>query len=186
VEGEALENDGKDLRRSGALESIIGSGSGREELSMMEDSTEGLREFREPNPVELAFNRIFGVLVRLGLGLKHNYVLQVRGRKSGRLYSTPVNVLDVGCRRFLVAPRGQTQWVRNAESAGSIVLKKGFFHQSYTLRPVVDEDKLKLLNLYLERFATTVQRYFPVQAGAPAEAFREIAKNYPVFELASE
>jgi len=153
---------------------------------MPETSTEGLREFREPTPGERAFNRIFGFLVRLGIGLKHNYVLQVRGRKSGRTYSMPVNVLDVGCRRFLVAPRGRTQWVRNAESAGRIVLKKGFFRQGYTLRPVVDEDRLKLLKLYLERFATTVQRYFPVKAGAPAEAFREIASDYPVLELVSE
>jgi len=153
---------------------------------MAETNTQAVREFREPTPAERAFNRIFGSLVRLGIGLKHNYVLQVRGRKSGQLYSMPVNVLDVGCRRFLVAPRGRTQWVRNAESAGSIVLKKGFFHQGYTLRPVDDDDKLKLLKLYLERFATTVQRYFPVQAGAPVDAFREIAENYPVFELVSE
>jgi deazaflavin-dependent oxidoreductase (nitroreductase family) len=151
----------------------------------MAELTNVVPDFREPTVGERQLNRIFGALVRLGLGLKHNYLLQVRGRKSGRTYSMPVNVLDVGCRRYLIAPRGRTQWVRNAESAGEVVLRKGLFRQGYTLRPVDEEEKLKLLKLYLERFATTVQRYFPVQAGSPAEAFREMAKYYPAFELVS-
>jgi hypothetical protein len=74
--------------------------------------------FLEPKPVEKLFNRLFGFLVGLGFGLEHNYLLQVRGRKSGRVYSTPVNVLDVAGKRYLVAPRGRTQWVRNAEAVG--------------------------------------------------------------------
>ena len=83
--------------------------------------------FRTPTALERAFNRFFGFLVGLGLGLKHNYLLQVRGRKSGKLYSTPIDLLEMDGRRFLVAPRGRTQWVRNAEAAGEITLKKGSF-----------------------------------------------------------
>ena len=75
--------------------------------------------------MERAFNRLFGFLVGLGFGLKHNYLLQVRGRKSGKLYSTPIDLLEIGGKRFLVAPRGRTQWVRNAEAAGEVTLKKG-------------------------------------------------------------
>ncbi len=66
------------------------------------------------------FSRTFGVLVGLGLGLRHNYLLQVRGRKTGRIYSTPVNALDLKGQRFLVAGRGRTQWLRNAESGGEV------------------------------------------------------------------
>ena len=142
--------------------------------------------FLEPQPIEKLFNRAFGFLVGLGLGMKHNYLLQVRGRKSGRIYSTPVNVLDVEGKRYLVAPRGRTQWVRNAESAGEIALKRGSDRQSFRLRPIPDGEKLPLLKLYLERFAAAVQRYFPVQAGAPLESFRELAPHYPVFELLSK
>jgi hypothetical protein len=81
--------------------------------------------FRRATPIERMFNRAFGLVVGLGFGLPHNYLLEVRGRKTGRIYATPVDVLDLGGRRFLVAPRGQTQWVRNAEVAGEVTLKKG-------------------------------------------------------------
>ena len=82
-------------------------------------------EFRAPSAVERLFNRGFGLLVGLGLGFSYNYLLQVRGRKSGRLFSTPINLLELRGKRFLVAPRGRTQWVRNAEAAGEATLKKG-------------------------------------------------------------
>ena len=107
-----------------------------------------------PNAFERVLNRVFGALVGLGLGLSHNYRLEVRGRKTGRLRALPVNVLDLEGRRFLVAPRGRTEWTRNAEVAGEITLKKG-----------------------------SKQQFFPVRAGSPAEAFVAIADRYPVFEL---
>ena len=112
--------------------------------------------------MERAFNRLFGFLVGLGLGMKHNYLLQVRGRKSGRLYSTPIDLLEIDGKRFLVAPRGRTQWVRNAEAAGEVTLKKGRSQQNYRLRPAADTEKPELLKAYLDSFKTTVQRYFPV------------------------
>jgi deazaflavin-dependent oxidoreductase (nitroreductase family) len=142
--------------------------------------------FQKPNPVERFFNRAFGFLVGLGLGLPHNYLLQVRGRKSGRIYSTPVDLLQFKGTRFLVAPRGRTQWVRNAEAAGEVTLKKGRQRQQFRLRPVPAEEKLEVLKAYLERFRPTVQRYFPVPAGSPAQAFAGVAGNYPVFELLPE
>jgi deazaflavin-dependent oxidoreductase (nitroreductase family) len=142
--------------------------------------------FRQPSAMERAFNSAFGFLVGLGLGMKHNYLLEVRGRKSGKLYSMPVNLLEIEGKRFLVAPRGQTQWVRNAEAAGEIVLKKGSFRQSFRLRAIPDADKPQYLKLYLDTFKTTVQRYFPVPAGSEVQAFASVAGNYPVFELVNE
>jgi deazaflavin-dependent oxidoreductase (nitroreductase family) len=144
---------------------------------------QALPVFREPKPVEKIFNRVLGFLVGLGLGLKHNFLLQVRGRKSGRIFETPVNVLDADGERYLVAPRGRTQWVRNAEAAGEITLKKGSYRQRFRLQPIPDIEKPELLKLYLDRFATTVQQYFPVKAGSEASAFCDLAPNYPVFEL---
>jgi deazaflavin-dependent oxidoreductase (nitroreductase family) len=139
--------------------------------------------FRQPTAIEQLFNRVFGFLVGKGLGFKHNYLLQVRGRKSGKLYSTPINLLEIEGRRYLVAPRGQTQWVRNAEAAGAVTLKKGSYQQSFPLRPVVDGDKAPLLKAYLEKFRKEVQTYFPIAAGSDVEAFEGIAGDYPVFEL---
>jgi len=139
--------------------------------------------FREPTVVERMFNRTFGFLVGLGLGFSYNYLLQVRGRKSGRLYSTPINLVELGGKRFLVAPRGQTQWVRNAEAAGEITLKKGRTQQKFRLRPLPDTDKPAILKAYLDSFKREVQQYFSVPAGSPVEAFGEIAQSYPAFEL---
>ncbi len=142
--------------------------------------------FQKPTAIEGAFNRCFGFLVGLGLGMKHNYLLQVRGRKSGKLYSTPIDLLEIDGRRYLVAPRGRTQWVRNAEAAGEITLKKGSFRQTFRLRAIPDSDKPRYLKAYLDSFKTTVQRYFSVPAGSDVQAFAGIAANYPVFELVSE
>ena len=140
-------------------------------------------EFRAPTTIERAFNRIFGFLVGLGLGFSHNYLLQVRGRKSGRLYSTPIDLLELKGKRFLVAPRGRTQWVRNAEAAGEVTLKKGRSRLKFRLRPIPDGNKPEILKAYLDSFKREVQTYFPVQAGSPVESFRNIAPSYPAFEL---
>ena len=139
--------------------------------------------FRQPTAVERGFNRVFGFLVGLGLGFSYNYLLEVRGRKSGKIYSTPINLLELGGKRFLVAPRGQTQWVRNAEAAGEVTLKKGSTRKKFRLRPIPDADKPEILKAYLDAFKREVQQYFPVAAGSPASAFASIAQNYPVFEL---
>lgn len=140
-------------------------------------------EFREQGAIAKAFNRFFGFLVGLGMGPKYAYLLEVRGRKTGRMYSTPVNVMESGGKQYLVAPRGRTQWVRNAEATGEITLKRGSLSKRYRLLAIPDQDKPPLLKLYLESYSAAVQRFFPVPAGSSAEAFRPIAGYYPVFEL---
>lgn len=140
--------------------------------------------FRKPTAVEALFNRAFGFLVGLGIAPAYMQLLQVRGRKTGRVYSSPVNLLQVRGKKYLVAPRGQTQWVRNAESAGEVVLKRGSARNKYRLKPVPDPEKPEILKSYLDSYKSEVQRYFPVPAGSPPAAFRDIASNYPVFELA--
>jgi deazaflavin-dependent oxidoreductase (nitroreductase family) len=139
--------------------------------------------FREPTAVEKIFNRVFGFLVGLGLGFSHSYLLQVRGRKSGKLYSTPVDLLEQNGKRYLVAPRGRTQWVRNAEAAGEITLKKGSDRQKFRLHPISDAEKPPILKAYLDAFKREVQTYFPIPAGSPLEAFAELTSSYPAFEL---
>jgi deazaflavin-dependent oxidoreductase (nitroreductase family) len=139
--------------------------------------------FREPTSVEKIFNRIFGFLVGIGVAFPHKYLLQVRGRKSGKIYSTPVNLLEWKGKRFLVAPRGRTQWVRNAEAAGEVTLKKGSTRLKFRLRPVAEAEKAEILKAYLDGFKREVQRYFPVAAGSPVEAFAELTGSYPEFEL---
>ncbi len=139
--------------------------------------------FQRPNAIERIFNRVFGALVGLGFGLRHNYLLQVRGRKTGKLYAAPIDLLEIDDRKYLVCPRGRSQWVRNAEASGTVILKKGLSRREYRVVAIADQAKSALLKAYLDSFKTTVQRYFPVPAGSPSEAFASIANQYPVFEL---
>jgi deazaflavin-dependent oxidoreductase (nitroreductase family) len=147
------------------------------------DISQAAPVFQRPSALEAVFNRAFGFLVGLGWAPGYMQLLQVRGRKTGRIYSSPVNLLQVSGKLYLVAPRGRTQWVRNAESSGEVVLKRGKTRNRYRLRAIPDGEKLEILKLYLDSYKSEVQRYFSVPAGSPAAAFRDISSDYPVFEL---
>ena len=139
--------------------------------------------FLKETPVEKIFNRLFGFLVRFGVGAGYNYLLETRGRRTGQLYTTPVNLLEMNGRRYLVAARGETGWVRNARAAGSISLKKASKQMTFRVRELPVEERPPMLKEFLERYAAQVQRFFPVPKGSPVDAFREMATRAPVFEL---
>jgi len=139
--------------------------------------------FAKPSRFERLFNRLFGALLGLGVGFAHTYLLEVRGRKSGRLHAMPVDLLAHGGKQYLVAPRGRTQWVRNAQAAGVVRLRKGRRAQTFRLRELGTAERPPVLKAYLDQFRREVQRFFPVPAGAPVEAFTPLADRYPAFEL---
>lgn len=145
----------------------------------MDEQTYALR----PGRVERAFIGLFGLCLRAGIGFKHNYLLEVRGRKSGKLYATPVDLLEVDGHRYLVAGRGRVNWVRNAEAAGRVSLRRGSSRADYAVSAVPDADKPEILRRYLDRFQLSVKQFFPIPPGSPAEAFAPHAARYPVFEL---
>lgn len=141
------------------------------------------KNFLKPTPTERLLNRLLGVVAGLGVGPGYLHLLQVAGRKTGRLYRTPVNLMDVAGVTYLVAPRGDTQWVRNARKAPTIHLKRGRQLKEYRVREVGEERKPDLLKEYLERYAAQVQQYFSVEAGSPVESYIPVSQSYPVFEL---
>ena len=150
---------------------------------MLSMSSTPLPQFRAPSAGERFFNGMFGFLVGLGFGPAFIYLLEVRGRKSGRIYSTPVNVMPLDGKRYMVAPRGRTQWVRNAEAAGEVTLKRGSKRETVRLRALSGAEKLRILKAYLDTYKSVVQKYFSIPAGSPVEAFSEIAESHPAFEL---
>jgi deazaflavin-dependent oxidoreductase (nitroreductase family) len=141
------------------------------------------RRFERPTPIERLLNSAIGALLRLGVGLPDMRVLEVRGRKSGRLYSLPVDLLPLDGRLYLVAPRGRTEWVRNAEAGGTVTLRRGRRVEQYRLQPVSDAEKPPVLEAYLARYHRQVQRFFPLPRGSPVEAFAPLAARYPAFRL---
>jgi deazaflavin-dependent oxidoreductase (nitroreductase family) len=139
--------------------------------------------FERPNAVERLFNLAVGVLPRLGVGPRDLRLLEVRGRKSGRRFALPVTVLAHGGGLYLVAPRGRTEWVRNALATGSVVLRRGRTAESHRVHALADAEKPVILKAYLDANRREVQRFFPVPAGSPAEAFAAVANRYPVLAL---
>jgi len=139
--------------------------------------------FAELTRVERIFNGAVGWLVRLGIGPSHMRVLEVRGRRSGQLYTLPVDLLEHEGGFYLVAPRGRTQWVRNVAASQRIVLRRGSARTEYALRALSDGEKPPVLKAYLDRFRSEVGRFFPVPAGSPVDAFVALAPRYPAFAL---
>jgi len=64
-------------------------------------------------------------MTRLGLGASYRFILTVPGRKTGHLYSTPVDVIEAAGERWLVAGYGPAGWVRNARAAREVTLSRG-------------------------------------------------------------
>jgi|HubBroStandDraft_1064217.scaffolds.fasta_scaffold108904_3 hypothetical protein len=144
---------------------------------------ESAASFLTPSTVERAFGRILGWLVRIGVVRGHFYVLEVRGRKSGKTFSLPVDPIEVDGCQYLVCARGNSNWVRNARAAGEITLIRAMRRRRYVVRELPSDMRPVILKAYLNRFAAEVQRFFPVQKGSAVEAFHDLAPRYPVFEL---
>jgi deazaflavin-dependent oxidoreductase (nitroreductase family) len=138
----------------------------------------------EPRRMDHLFNRTVAALTRTGFSVWGSRVLYVRGRTSGEWRSTPVNLLTVGGTRYLVAPRGQTQWVRNMRVAGGGELRVGRRVEPFTATELADDAKPAVLRAYLKRWKFEVGMFFDgVGPDASDEKLREIAPGYPVFRI---
>jgi deazaflavin-dependent oxidoreductase (nitroreductase family) len=130
-------------------------------------------------------NPMVAAATRAGVSLAGSRVLEVRGRKSGEWRRTPVNPLQLGAERYIVAPRGETQWVRNLRASGEGRLRKGRRVEDFTATEIPDDEKLPLLRAYLKKWAWEVGAFFQgVGADAPDEEIRRIAPLHPIFRIA--
>ncbi|GAA2513948.1 nitroreductase family deazaflavin-dependent oxidoreductase [Streptomyces sp. NPDC058947] len=130
------------------------------------------------------FNRLVAWLTRRGISVWGSRVLAVRGRKSGQWRTTPVNVLTLDGRRYLVAPRGHVQWTHNMRAAGGGELHLGKSVDPFTATEVPDADKAPILRAYLKRWKAEVGVFFNgVGPDSPETELRRIAPDHPVFEI---
>ncbi|MGV9664090.1 nitroreductase family deazaflavin-dependent oxidoreductase [Nocardia niigatensis] len=139
-----------------------------------------------PKGLDPYMNRLFNLLPKLGISVAGSRLLAVRGRKSGEWRTTMVNVLttDDGA-RYLVAPRGHTQWVRNLRVAGTGELRLGRKAETFTATELPDTDKIPVLRAYLDRWGWEVGRFFEgVTKDATDAELADIAPGFPVFALA--
>jgi F420H(2)-dependent quinone reductase len=130
-----------------------------------------------------AFNPIVAWLSRRGLSLAGSRVLEVKGRTSGEWRRTPVNPLSFEGKRYLIAPRGNTQWVRNMRVSGGGRLV-GRAVEEFTATELADADKPALLRAYLKKWKWEVGAFFDgVGPDASEEELLRIAPERPVFRI---
>jgi len=130
------------------------------------------------------FNPIVAGLTRAGISVAGSRVLEVRGRKTGEPRRTPVNLLRLNGIRYLVAPRGHTQWVRNARVDPNARLLAGWRGERIALAEIPDEQKVPILRAYLKKWKWEVGQFFAgVGPDSGEEELARIAPDHPVFRV---
>jgi deazaflavin-dependent oxidoreductase (nitroreductase family) len=130
------------------------------------------------------FNRLIATLTGRGVSVLGSRVLEVRGRSSGEPRRTPVNLLDLDGERYLVAPRGETQWARNLRASGEGRLLVGKRSETFTATELGDDEKAPILRAYLKRWKFEVGVFFDgIGPDSSDEQLRGAAAKHPVFRL---
>jgi len=144
----------------------------------------GTTRYLPPGRLSRAINRVVAALTRRGLSLWGSRILSVAGRTTGIMRSTPVNVLAFDDEQYLVAARGNTQWVRNLRAVGRGKLAVGRREQWFTAVEVLDDTRLPVLRAYLRRWSWEVGAFFDgVTADASDDELRAAADKHPVFRI---
>jgi len=143
------------------------------------------RRYRKPGWfTKHVFNRAVAGLTRLGVSVWGSRELSVKGRKSGQWRTVPVNVLSIDGTDYLVAPRGETEWVRNLRAAQTGRLRLGRRIRDFAAAEVGDDDKVEVLRAYLRRWRMEVGVFFDgVSADAPDDVLRAAGPKHPVFRI---
>ncbi len=138
----------------------------------------------KPGRVTRVFNSLVALCTRLGITVWGSRQLYVRGRSSGELRQTPVNLLTFQGQQYLIAPRGVTQWVRNLRVAGEGELRLGRRTETFTPAELTDDQKPAVLRAYLKRWKFEIGVFFDgVGPDASDEQLLAIASGYPVFRI---
>jgi hypothetical protein len=143
--------------------------------------------YDEPNLAAKAANGFFRWLAEAGIGIAGTRAVRVRGRKTGKRRGVVVNLLTVGGRDYLVSPRGNTQWARNARAAGEIEMGPRWRSRDVGVTELADDAKPELLKLYLQRWFWEVKGHVGGLTPESTDAeLRAAAPSIPVFELTSK
>jgi len=130
------------------------------------------------------FNPLIALATRLGLSVRGSRILAVRGRKTGEWHTTPVNLLHYEGQRYLVAPRGNTQWSRNLRAAGGGELRLGSKREEFRIEELADDAKLDVIRAYLELWKMETGKWFDgVTHESPDDDVRRIAPDHPAFRI---
>lgn len=140
--------------------------------------------YDQPTGAARAFNEVFRLLAEAGISIAGTVAIRVRGRKTGKRRPVVVNLLTVKGRDYLVSPRGNTQWARNARAAGVIEMGPRWHNSEVRITEVDDDAKPELLRHYLDRWFWEVKGHVGGLTPESSDAdLRAAAPSIPVFEL---
>lgn len=123
--------------------------------------------------------------MKLGISLWGSRLLEVRGRVSGQPRQTPVNILSFQGADYLVAPRGQVQWVKNLRHAGRCHLTLGRRRSEYSAVELTSDEAIPVLREYLRRWRWEVGHLIG-EVGTSDADLRELARTVPSFRLTAQ
>jgi deazaflavin-dependent oxidoreductase (nitroreductase family) len=129
-----------------------------------------------------AVNALVRPVARVGLTGPRTHLLTVPGRRTGKLWSTPVSIVRVGDERWLVAPYGDRNWVKNARSAGWVELRRGRHRERLAVEELGPSSAVPVLQEYY-RLGRVTRPLFDVSLGSSAEEWLAEAPRHPVFVL---
>jgi deazaflavin-dependent oxidoreductase (nitroreductase family) len=130
-------------------------------------------------------NSVFRLTTRLRLGAPYRYILTVTGRKTGRLYSTPVDAIELAGDRWLVAAYGPVSWVRNARAAGEVTLSQGGHSEKFRAIEADAQTAIPVLRTYIDQIKVT-RPYFDATPDSPDDAIAAELTRHAVFRLETD
>jgi deazaflavin-dependent oxidoreductase (nitroreductase family) len=129
-------------------------------------------------------NRMVGLMNRLGMSPQGSHTLAVRGRKTGKEMTTPVNPMSHNGARYLVAPRGETHWARNLRATGEGELRLGRKSERIRTEEVAESERPELIAAYLKRWGSVTREHFGASSDTPdAAELQRLAARTPVFRV---
>jgi len=87
-------------------------------------------------------------------------ILAVRGRRSGKLIRTPINVLELNGVRYLTSPRGETGWSRNLRVSGECWLKLSGLEHRCRASEVPPAERGPIIAEYVARYPRGTKEQF--------------------------
>ena len=140
--------------------------------------------YDQPNLAARVLNEVFRGLAEAGVSIAGTHALRIRGRKTGKLRGVVVNLLSIDGRQFLVSPRGNTQWARNARAAGQVEVGPRWHGRVVGIEELTDAAKPEILKPYLKRWYWEVKGHVGgLTPESSDEHLRAVAPSIPVFEL---
>ncbi|MDO8617073.1 MAG: nitroreductase/quinone reductase family protein [Dehalococcoidia bacterium] len=141
--------------------------------------------YHKPGGLTRAMNSVLGWFASLGLTPGQMITLELKGRRSGKVRSTVVNSVEYGGQRYLVSPRGESEWVRNVRSAGGLAVIRHGKRAGVRLEEVPAGERAAIIQAYLKRNAMATKAHFGIEPDAPLPEFERIAALHPVFRIAA-